>query len=159
MPPLWLARPDLLAGLHASLHRDACPAACPAYLHPVRHDVGAGRLDDHVLVSGPGKGARYTRVLMAQLRKRDGDNCRFCGKPLDFTLPYGFGMGASIDHIRPKAAGGGNGKQNLQILHTMPCQKRKGSWWNGVDYARPENKGRHDTMSGVYRLGTGDRAD
>jgi len=99
-------------------------------------------------------------VLMYQLRKRDGGNCAFCRKPLDFTLPFGFGMGASIDHIRPRAAGGGNGKENLQLMHTEPCQKKKGAWWNGVNYGIPEHlRGRQDTMCGVYRLGTGDRAD
>jgi len=105
-------------------------------------------------MSGPGKNGKLTLRLMFWLRARDGDDCAYCGKPVDFTLPFGFGAGASIDHIKPKAAGGGNGKHNLQILHTKPCQKQKGAWWNGVDYSKPQNKGRHDTMCGVYRLGT-----
>ena len=112
------------------------------------------------MTSGPGKGAKATLKLIARLRARDGDNCTYCLQPIDFSRVFGFGLGASVDHIRPRAAGGGNGLHNLQLMHTEPCQKKKGAWWNGVNYNDPRNPpGRHDTMSGVYRLGTGDRAD
>lgn len=106
--------------------------------------------------SGPGKGRKLTSKLVVLLRARDGDNCMWCHEPIDFTLPRGLGKGLSIDHIRPRAAGGGNGLHNLQLMHFVPCQQAKGAWWNGVNYDNPHNPpGRHDTMSGV--TGTGDR--
>jgi 5-methylcytosine-specific restriction endonuclease McrA len=110
-------------------------------------------------VSRPGKSRKYTLVIVAELRQRDGDRCGYCHEPIDFTLPFGSGMGASVDHIRPRAAGGGHGRHNLQLMHTEPCQKKKGAWWNGVNYDDPRNPpGKHGTMPGVYRASTGDRA-
>jgi 5-methylcytosine-specific restriction endonuclease McrA len=119
--------------------------------------VGAIWLDgDSLMTSGPGKGTKATLKLIARLRARDGDNCMYCHEPIDFSRVFGFMLGASIDHIRPKAAGGSNHLSNLQLMHTDPCQKKKGAWWNGVnyDYDDPRHPpGKHDTMSGVYRLG------
>jgi hypothetical protein len=78
--------------------------------------------------------ARQTAKWIAALRQRDGDNCRLCGRKIDFGLPPGKGHGPSVDHIRPRAAGGRKELPNLQLLHAKPCQHIKGSKWNGVDY-------------------------
>lgn len=92
------------------------------------------------MTSGPGKGAEATWKLIRILQQRDGDNCMHCGEPIDFLLPFGFGKGASIDHVRPRAAGGGDELANLQIMHFKPCQLAKGAWWEGVDYGRVKQR-------------------
>lgn len=82
-----------------------------------------------------------TPSRIAALRQRDGDNCALCGKPIDFTLPRdgtrrvpGRSMGASVDHIVPRAAGGSENLSNCQLAHGV-CNQRKGGKHNGVDYA------------------------
>jgi 5-methylcytosine-specific restriction endonuclease McrA len=79
---------------------------------------------------------KQTAHRIRALRKRDGDNCMHCGRRLDFTLPPGKGHGPSVDHIKPRAAGGTSDLANLQLLHAKPCQNVKGSNWEGTDYQK-----------------------
>ena len=93
------------------------------------------------LVVGWGKGAGWTGPRIARLRVRDGDDCRWCSGPIDFTIPHGEKWSASVDHIRPRAAGGTGELANLQLMHSRPCQHKKGSVWEGVDYAKANDPG------------------
>ena len=66
--------------------------------------------------------SRWRRYMgrMGRLIERDGSNCAWCGRPL------GNEWGAlSIDHIRPRANGGGDDAGNLQVLHAL-CNSAKG---------------------------------
>lgn len=85
---------------------------------------------------GWGKGAWWTEPRVRRLRDRDGDDCMWCFKPIDFTIPHGMKWSVSIDHIRPRAAGGTSELANLQLMHSRPCQHQKGSVWEGVDYSK-----------------------
>lgn len=61
-------------------------------------------------------------AIIARLRDRDGDECRICLLPLDFTIsePRHPGL-ATIDHIIPlkkcRGAEGRDGLPNLQLAH------------------------------------------
>lgn len=39
-----------------------------------------------------------------------------------------------MDHIKPRAAGGSNLLDNLQLVHCNRCGNDKGAWWDGVNY-------------------------
>jgi hypothetical protein len=41
---------------------------------------------------------------LAQLRRRDGEDCRRCRRPLRFDLPHGHDMAPRIEEIAPAAA-------------------------------------------------------
>jgi hypothetical protein len=43
---------------------------------------------------------------LAELRRRDGDHCARCRRPIRFDLPAGHDHGAKIEPIVPSAAGG-----------------------------------------------------
>jgi 5-methylcytosine-specific restriction endonuclease McrA len=51
------------------------------------------------------------------LRMRDGDNCSRCRRPLRFDLPDGQEMGAKIEQILPRSAGGSDALDNLVLCH------------------------------------------
>jgi 5-methylcytosine-specific restriction endonuclease McrA len=74
-------------------------------------------------------------VIRQQLRLRDGDDCSLCGEVIDFALEPNTTWGPSIEHMKPKAAGGSDDMANLRLAHAMPCNKAKGAIWNGVDYS------------------------
>jgi 5-methylcytosine-specific restriction endonuclease McrA len=65
---------------------------------------------------------RFRREKNAQrlhaLRDRDGDNCSRCRRPLRFDLPDGHEMGAKIETIVPRSAGGTDALDNLVLCHT-----------------------------------------
>jgi 5-methylcytosine-specific restriction endonuclease McrA len=54
--------------------------------------------------------------LLQDLIDRDGRSCRHCGTEANLT----------IDHIFPRALGGGDEMENLQVL-CGPCNSRKGA--------------------------------
>jgi 5-methylcytosine-specific restriction endonuclease McrA len=80
-----------------------------------------------------------TAVLRQLLRDRDGDLCSICGELMDFTLPRGDPQAPSLEHVRPKAAGGRTVMGNLRLAHASPCNHDKGSYWAGRYWSRPGN--------------------
>ena len=52
------------------------------------------------------------------LRMRDGENCSRCRRPLRFDLPDGHEMGAKVEQIVPRSAGGTDALDNLVLCHT-----------------------------------------
>ena len=46
------------------------------------------------------------RQRFAELRRRDGDNCRRCRRPMGFDLPPGHDQAATILQTGPKSKGG-----------------------------------------------------
>ena len=55
------------------------------------------------------------RRRLEALRRRDGDNCRRCRRPLRFDLPSGHDQGAKIEEIGP--AGGREALDNFCLTH------------------------------------------
>ena len=51
------------------------------------------------------------------LRMRDGENCRRCKRPLRFDLPDGHDLGAKVEPVIPKSAGGSEDLDNLCLTH------------------------------------------
>lgn len=68
-------------------------------------DVGAWR-----------KTAKWKRRRIALLIERDGDACWLCTRPLSrhSTRP---GRRISLEHLTPRATGGGDGLDNLVLCH------------------------------------------
>lgn len=65
---------------------------------------------------------KYKRALeeqqrLAELRKRDGDECRRCRRMLRFDLPEGHDSGPKIEQILPTAAGTEPSLENLVLCH------------------------------------------
>ncbi|MEU7066900.1 HNH endonuclease [Streptomyces sp. NPDC046161] len=52
-----------------------------------------------------------------QLVRRDGADCRLCGKAIDLTLKFPHSFSVSIDHVLPRAKGGSDAAANLQLAH------------------------------------------
>jgi 5-methylcytosine-specific restriction endonuclease McrA len=51
------------------------------------------------------------------LRRRDGDTCWRCKRPLRFDLPRGHGQAPTIEQIRPSSTGGSGTLDNLGLCH------------------------------------------
>ena len=66
-------------------------------------------------------------MSVEQLAARDGTACGICREPVDMTIrrrdPDGL-MCASVDHVVPRARGGTNDPENLQLAHLL-CNHRK----------------------------------
>lgn len=54
---------------------------------------------------------------IAELRRRDGDHCARCRRPLRFDLPAGHDHGAKIEPIVPNAAGDGQALEYHRLCH------------------------------------------
>ena len=81
-------------------------------------------------------GGRPLTWWIPRLRERDGDDCQLCHQLIDFSLNPGTDpWAASRDHIKPRAAGGGDTLINSRLAHSI-CNGRRGSVWNGRDYSR-----------------------
>jgi 5-methylcytosine-specific restriction endonuclease McrA len=65
------------------------------------------------------RGRAYRIRRLNYLFERDGAECRYCKKPLNF-------MTATIDHKIPRASGGSQEISNL-VLACGECNGRKGS--------------------------------
>jgi hypothetical protein len=50
--------------------------------------------------------------------------CRLCGEPVDLSLPASLRRSASLDHIVPRAHGGNDHRENLQLAHRA-CNEEK----------------------------------
>lgn len=61
-----------------------------------------------------------------QLRKRDGADCQLCRSEVDMTLRHPNPLCPSVDHVLPRARGGTNDPENLQLAHLV-CNLRKGT--------------------------------
>jgi hypothetical protein len=62
---------------------------------------------------------------MKALRMRDGDTCRRCKRELRFDMPDGHDLGAKIEAILPKSAGGTEDLDNLCLTHGR-CNAKSG---------------------------------
>lgn len=95
------------------------------------------------------------------LRERDGDACALCGEPMCWTVPPGSERGVSIDHKKPRAAGGTDALVNLQLAHWR-CNQAKGASWDGADAGRqpsPYGIGKHYRKASQKRYGQGPPCD
>ena len=57
------------------------------------------------------------RQRFEELRRRDGDNCWRCRRPMQFDLPRGHDLAPTIEHLQPRAKGGTNVLENLCLCH------------------------------------------
>lgn len=69
------------------------------------------------------------------LADRDGAVCWLCGNDVDLTAPHGSGWAGSVDHVVPRARGGGNEDRNLRLAHRL-CNSRRGSRVPELDWPR-----------------------
>lgn len=65
------------------------------------------------------RGGRGHRAYMrkAQRLRNEGKDCSWCGKPIDYTLPYTDAMSFTADHPEALANGGHIFKQDLAPMH------------------------------------------
>lgn len=54
--------------------------------------------------------------MIARLRSRDGDNCWLCARPLSKKMSK-LSKRTSIEHLNPRALGGGDEVENLVLCH------------------------------------------
>jgi len=54
---------------------------------------------------------------LSALRRRDGDNCTRCRRPIQFDLPAGHVLAAKVERIGPPAPGGADLLENLCLTH------------------------------------------
>jgi len=117
----YITRPKILERLaeHGFIERNGTGWVIPDYLefNPSRDQVEEAR----------GNGQRRNalsrdRDLVAAIRKRDGDECRYCGRVVDWTDRRG-SAGGTYDHIDPK---GPNSLQNV-VVACRGCNSGKGS--------------------------------
>lgn len=65
------------------------------------------------------------REKLLKIRRKHGDNCWICKKPMDFTpIPGGKAESASLDHIVPRSKGGSGRFANLLLAHKECNAKR-----------------------------------
>jgi 5-methylcytosine-specific restriction endonuclease McrA len=61
------------------------------------------------------------RRRFEELRRRHGDNCWRCRRPMRFDLPSGHDQAPTIEHLQPKSKGGASSKggalDNLCLCH------------------------------------------
>lgn len=57
---------------------------------------------------------------------RDGYRCQLCGEPVEMTASPCDADGPSLDHVVPRARGGGDHPDNLRLTHRR-CNSARGS--------------------------------
>ena len=62
---------------------------------------------------------------VAELRRRDGDNCRRCKRPMRFDLPDGHDLMPKIEEIVAMSAGATEALDNLCLTHVR-CNAKHG---------------------------------
>ncbi|MCW2607802.1 MAG: hypothetical protein JWO60_2495 [Frankiales bacterium] len=62
----------------------------------------------------------------AALAERDGPACWLCGNDVDPSAPRGSREAGSVDHVVPRAKGGGDEDAHLRLAHRV-CNSRRGS--------------------------------
>ena len=75
------------------------------------------------------------RTTTAALAARDGAVCWLCGNDVDPAAPRGSAWAGSVDHVVPKARGGGDEPGNLRLAHRS-CNTRRGSRLPELDWPR-----------------------
>lgn len=58
-----------------------------------------------------------TYLTAAEIAERDGTDCRLCGLPVDMAIKSPNRWAPSVDHIIPRALGGSDAPENLQLAH------------------------------------------
>lgn len=58
-------------------------------------------------------------TVRATLLKRDGDLCWLCGLRMNFEMHHNDPMAATIEHLVPSSARGGNRAGNLVLVHQV----------------------------------------
>ena len=74
---------------------------------------------------------RQARALAPLVLGEYGATCWLCNRPIDLALPRTDKEGLTIDHVTPRALGGGNELSNLRPAHSI-CNKRRGTRRAGV---------------------------
>lgn len=69
------------------------------------------------------------------LADRDGPVCWLCGNEVDPGAPRGSDRAGSVDHVVPRARGGGSEPVNLRLAHRV-CNQRRGSRLPELDWPR-----------------------
>jgi 5-methylcytosine-specific restriction endonuclease McrA len=64
---------------------------------------------------------------LAELRRRDGDDCRRCRRPLRFDLPDGHDQGPKVECIAAAAEGEPEALDNLCLTHRR-CNSEKADY-------------------------------
>jgi 5-methylcytosine-specific restriction endonuclease McrA len=89
-------------------------------LHEVLRDTEYGEVHVH-------RRAIYRQYINTNaLMARDGWRCQLCRLPIDPRLSGRHKWAKSVDHIVPKARGGGDEASNLQAAH-LQCNRVKGT--------------------------------
>ncbi|MBA3511085.1 hypothetical protein [Sphingomonas sp.] len=57
------------------------------------------------------------RRRLAELRQRDGDNCRRCRRPMRFDLPPGHDQAPTLEPVGPRSKDAGGGLDTLCLCH------------------------------------------
>ena len=73
----------------------------------------------------PWQHARTARRAKAKLRAIHGDLCWLCGHEMRFEGPPNCGKAATIEHLMPRARGGGWEMDNLRLCH-VGCNRHLG---------------------------------
>lgn len=83
-----------------------------------RSALGTKRRSDSKLCDGCKKvDARIWRRALPALIERDKSVCQLCKEPVDVSLKWPHKESASVDHITPRALGGSDDLDNLQLAH------------------------------------------
>lgn len=86
----------------------------------------------------------------ARLAQRDGPVCWLCGNEVDPAAPRGSGWAGSVDHVVPRARGGGDEPGNLRLAHRT-CNSRRGSRLPELDWPRDVPVVDHTAIWSVVR--------
>ncbi|MFP5219082.1 MAG: HNH endonuclease [Actinomycetes bacterium] len=70
-----------------------------------------------------------------RLVERDGPRCWLCGNDVDLAASARAPASPSVDHVVPRARGGGNEPANLRLAHRA-CNGRRGSRVPELDWPR-----------------------
>lgn len=69
------------------------------------------------------------------LAERDGPTCWLCGNQVDPAAPKGSPWAGSVDHVVPRARGGGDDPGNCRLAHRV-CNSQRGSRLPELDWPR-----------------------
>ena len=78
------------------------------------------------------KAQSRTEATPGELALRDGPFCQLCGCDVDLTATRPDPMRPSVDHITPRAHGGGDESSNNQLAHLLCNQVKSDRYSGGV---------------------------